>query len=58
MPDNKANPGPEDGKFISLEQDHEVAYWTTELNCTKDQLEVAVGAVGHSASRVREYLAG
>lgn len=56
MSDDRTNPGPEDGKLVSLAEAHEVAYWTRALGCTALQLEVAVRAVGHSAAAVRDYL--
>lgn len=56
MADNLKDPGPLDGKFISLKEDHEVAYWTKALGVTRAQLEDAVAAVGNSAKAVREHL--
>ena len=56
MPDNLNDPGPQDGKLISLTEDHEVAYWTKALGVTRHQLEDAVAAVGDSAAAVREHL--
>lgn len=58
MPDDRNNPGPEDGKLISLIEDHEVTYWTKTLNIDRDKLKEAVEAVGHSAQAVRAYLEG
>ncbi len=45
-----------DRKLISLNEDYEVQYWTQALGVTTEQLQEAVGAVGHSAEKVREYL--
>lgn len=45
-----------DRKLISLEQEHEIRYWTQALGVTREQLREAIGKVGHSATRVREYL--
>jgi hypothetical protein len=45
-----------DRKQISLEQDHDVRYWTTALNCTEHELRAALDVVGNSAKWVREYL--
>jgi hypothetical protein len=56
MTDDLNNPGPEDGKLISITEDHELDYWTKALNCSRDELRDAVAAVGHSADKVREYL--
>jgi len=47
-----------DRKLISLEEDYEVRDWTKSLGCTEEQLRAAVKAVGNSAEKVREYLAG
>ena len=45
-----------DRTLIALTQDHEVRDWCQSLGCTKEQLEAAVQAVGHSAQQVRDYL--
>jgi len=58
MPDNLNNPGPEDGKRISLAQDHEVAYWCSELKCTREELAAAVALKGHGVAAVRAHFAG
>jgi hypothetical protein len=47
-----------DRKLISLEEDYEVRDWSKSLGCTPDELRAAVKAVGNSAEKVREYLAG
>lgn len=57
MADDRKNPGPEDGKLISLSEPHELEYWTKALGCNVPQLRQAVDAVGHSASAVRAWLA-
>lgn len=57
MSDDLTNPGPEDGKLISLTEEHELDYWSAELGLTRDELRVAVGAAGHSAKAVRDWLA-
>jgi len=57
MSDNAKQTGL-DRKLISLEEDYEVRDWTKSLGCTEEQLRAAVKAVGNSAERVREYLAG
>jgi hypothetical protein len=46
-----------DAKLISLEEDHELAYWTGALGVSADELREAVAAVGHSAKAVRAWLA-
>jgi hypothetical protein len=45
-----------DRKLIALSQPHEVRDWCKSLGCSEDQLRGAVGAVGRSAAKVREYL--
>jgi hypothetical protein len=47
-----------DRKLISLEEDYEVRDWSKSLGCTPGELRAAVKAVGNSAEKVREYLAG
>ena len=56
MADNLKDPGPQDGKTISLKEPHEVAYWSKAFGITAEELTDAVAAVGHSASAVREHL--
>jgi hypothetical protein len=56
MSDDLKNRGAQDRARIALGELHEVRYWTGQLNCTKQQLEAAVAAVGNSADKVREYL--
>lgn len=46
-----------DRNFISLNEHYEVRDWTNSLGVTEAQLREAVAAVGHSADKVREYLA-
>jgi hypothetical protein len=58
MADDLKNPGPEDGKRISINQDHEVVYWCMELDCTKAELMEAIKQVGLSADAVRAYFEG
>lgn len=58
MADDLKNPGPEDGKLISLKQQHEVVYWCMEFDCTKEELMAAVKQVGLSADAVRAYFEG
>jgi hypothetical protein len=57
MVDNPALRGPQDRNRIAMQEEHEVRYWTDHLRVTRDQLQTAVNAVGHSAHAVREYLA-
>jgi hypothetical protein len=57
MSDNTKQTGL-DRKLISLEEDYEVRDWSKSLGCTPDELRAAVKAVGNSAEKVRDYLAG
>ncbi len=56
MPDNTTLRQGPDRVRISLQQDHEVKYWTQALGVTKEQLEQAVKAVGNGVEDVRKYL--
>jgi len=56
MSDDKTKRGPADSSRINVNEDYEVTYWTGALECTKDELEEAVKAVGTSSKAVREYL--
>ena len=56
MPDNMQDRGPQDRSRISLEQEHEVRYWTDKFGISKPQLEEAVKAVGPSAKAVEDEL--
>jgi hypothetical protein len=46
-----------DGKLISLTEDYEVQYWTAALGVDETTLRIAVEMVGHSAAKVRAWLA-
>ena len=50
------NRGAPDRSRINLSEEHEVRYWTHALGVSKEQLAVAVQAVGSSADRVRAHL--
>lgn len=45
-----------DRDLISLDQDHEVRYWTRALGVSEERLRDAVKRVGHSAAKVRVEL--
>ena len=55
MSDDKRKQG-RDRNEIALGEDYEVRYWTTELGISREELEQAVRAVGHSAEKVRAYV--
>lgn len=54
MSDDKKNPGPEDGKLISLKQPHEVDYWCEHFAVEPDELQEVVDKVGHSKAAVEK----
>ena len=56
MSDDLQNRGQQDRSRISLQEEHEVRYWTEALGVSKDELERVVKEVGPSASAVREKL--
>ena len=56
MSDDLSKKRPQDASKISLKEPYEVDYWTTSLDCTEKQLKDAVDAVGHSATKVKDYL--
>lgn len=56
MSDNLKNRGQQDRIRINVHEDFEVAYWTTTLSVTREELEQAVKAVGVMVEDVRKYL--
>jgi len=56
MSDDTSQRGPQDRSRINMTQAHEVRYWTQALGVSEAELSRAVGAVGSSADRVREFL--
>lgn len=58
MADDLKTVGEPDRSRIALGEEHEVRYWTEALNTSRERLEEAVGKVGSSVDRVREYLSG
>jgi hypothetical protein len=56
MADNTNDRGPADRSRISLEQEHEIRYWTSAFDCTEEELRHAVASVGSSADAVRTSL--
>jgi len=54
--DDKSKTGTPDSKFINVNEDYEVSYWTKELGISKEELVAAVEAAGTSVSAVKEYL--
>jgi hypothetical protein len=43
-------------QFISPEEDWEADYWARKLGVSRERLDEAVEAVGHSAQKVSTYL--
>jgi len=56
MSDDSDRRGPQDRARISLEQAHELRYWTERLGVDERRLREAVAAVGVSADAVERYL--
>jgi hypothetical protein len=56
MADDPNQRGGADRKRVSLEQEHEVRYWTKELGVSEQQLREAVRAVGPMVDDVRRRL--
>jgi hypothetical protein len=56
MSDDTSQRGPQDRSRINMNQAHEVQYWTQALGVSEAELSRAVGAVGSSADKVREFL--
>lgn len=57
MTDHRQERGKPDRSRISLEEAHDVRYWTRELGVSEADLRRAMDMVGsNSAIRVREFL--
>lgn len=56
MPDDKTKKIPQDAKRISLTDPDEVRYWCGRFDCTKNDLERAVAAVGDSVEDVEDEI--
>ena len=56
MADDPNKQGQPDRSRISLEQRHEVDYWTKRFGVSREQLEQAVRAVGNSVDAVQRHL--
>lgn len=57
MADDPRKTGTPDNDLINLNQDYEVRNWCRSFGCTEQELRQAVGKVGNSARKVREYFA-
>lgn len=56
MSDDTTNRGPQDRSRISMEQEHEVRYWTEKFGVSREALQAAVDAVGNGAEAVAKRL--
>jgi hypothetical protein len=56
MMDDLKNRGQQDRSKINMHEEHEVKYWTKQLNVSKDELRKAVDKVGNAAAAVRKQL--
>jgi hypothetical protein len=56
MSDDLTKKRPQDASKVNIHEAWEVEYWCNELRVTKEQLVVAVKAVGVSAAAVRKHL--
>jgi hypothetical protein len=56
MSDDLNKRGPQDRIRINVHEEHELRYWTRELNVTPEELSRAVAAVGVMAEDVRKHL--
>ena len=56
MTDDTSIRSAQDRDFVSMEQDHEVRYWTERLGVSREELERAVAAVGNSVSAIERRL--
>jgi hypothetical protein len=45
---------PHHDKFVSLDEDHQIDYWTGTF--TRDDLAMAIRRVGHSVQALEKYL--
>lgn len=46
---------PADPATVNVNDPAEVSYWRKQYGCTEQQLRLAVGGVGVSAARVKQY---
>ena len=58
MPDDRSQRASPDNQRIDINDAYEVRNWCKSLNVTPEQLSVAVGKVGTSVDKVRQYLRG
>lgn len=56
MADDLTNRSGPDRLRINVHEEHEVRYWTQELGVSREELTLAVQAVGVIAADVRKHL--
>lgn len=56
--DDKTKVGGADRRSINIHEYYELRDWSKSLGVTPERLKEAVAAVGDSAEKVREFLAG
>jgi hypothetical protein len=56
MSDDKTKTGPQDAKFVNVNEDYELRYWTGKFGVSAEKLKEAVKAVGTSAAKIGEFL--
>jgi uncharacterized protein DUF3606 len=57
MPDNPKKTGFQDRIRISLEQEHELDYWTKKFGCSRARLREVVKEVGPMVKNIQRALA-
>jgi hypothetical protein len=56
MAGDRMKRGAQDDSKISIDQEHEIRYWTQELGVSEAALTAAVAKVGNSVAAVRREL--
>jgi hypothetical protein len=56
MADDPSKTGKEDDIRISVNQDHEVQYWTKKLGCTAEELKACAARVGPMVKDIKKCL--
>lgn len=56
MSDDLSNRSAQDRLRVNVHEEHEVRYWTQELQVTEEELAAAVKEAGVMAADVRKYL--
>jgi hypothetical protein len=56
MSDDKTKTGGQDRQRINVNEPYELRDWAKSLNAAPEKIKQAVGAVGDSAEKVRQYL--